>query len=126
MKLLFWNIRGWGQKDRRRQVNEFTNKEKADFVGLQETLKEDFSDKELKQVGGRYEFVWNWLPAEGHSGGILLGVKQDVVEVGAFDEGTFFVSALLKHMKTDFKWEVVVVYGPAQHDRLELFLEELK
>jgi hypothetical protein len=107
-------------------VNDFINKEKVDFVGLQDTLKEDFSDKELKQVGGRYEFVWNWLPAEGHSGGILLGVKLDVVEVEAFDEGSFFVSAPLRHMKTGFKWEVVVVYGPAQHDRLELFLEELK
>jgi exonuclease III len=98
----------------------------VDFVGLQETMRVEFSDKELKQVEERYEFVWNWLPPEGHSGGILLGVKQEVVEVGAFDEGTFFISALLRHRKCSFKWEVLVVYGPAQHDRLELFLEELK
>jgi hypothetical protein len=34
MKLLFCNIRGWGQKDRRRHVIDFINKERVDFVGL--------------------------------------------------------------------------------------------
>jgi hypothetical protein len=80
------------QKDRR-QVTGFINKEKVDFIGLQETIREDFTDKELKQIEGKYDFVWNWLPVVGHFGGILLEVKQEVVEVGAFDEGAFFVSA---------------------------------
>jgi exonuclease III len=42
-----------------RQVTDFINKEKVDLVGLQETFREDLSEKELKQVGGKYEFVWN-------------------------------------------------------------------
>jgi hypothetical protein len=47
MKMLFWNIRGWGQKDRRRQVIDFINKVEVDFVGLQETFKE-FSESEVR------------------------------------------------------------------------------
>jgi hypothetical protein len=50
-----------------------------------------------------------------------LGIKQVVVEVGAFDEGEFFISALIRSKKDDFKWKVVVVYGPAQHDKSEVF-----
>jgi hypothetical protein len=60
-----------GQKDRRRQVFGFINKEWANFVGLQETIKEEFIKKELKQLGGSNDFVWNWLSARGHSRGIL-------------------------------------------------------
>jgi hypothetical protein len=36
------------------------------------------------------------------------------------------MSALLKHKKDGFKWLVVVVYSPAQHNRTEEFLVELK
>jgi hypothetical protein len=46
-------MRVWGQKDRRRQVTDFMNKVKVDFVGLQETFKEEFSDSELRQIGGK-------------------------------------------------------------------------
>jgi hypothetical protein len=38
--------------------------------------------------------------------------------VGAFDEGGHFLSALLRNKKDGFKWEVLVVYGPAHHDKI--------
>lgn len=72
MKILFWNIRGWGQADRRRQLIEFTRYEGFEIVGIQETIKQDFTEKELAQVSGGLHFVWHWLSANGHSGGILL------------------------------------------------------
>jgi hypothetical protein len=86
-------------------------------------MREAFIDKDLRQVGGSQYFVWNWLSSSGHSGGILLGVKHDLMEVGAFQEGEYFTSALVRSKKDDFKWEVVVVYGPAHHDKSEAFLE---
>lgn len=92
MKILFWNIRGWGdQEDRRRQISEFINQDKYDIVGIQETMKSSFTEKELTHVAGTHPFVWNWLAAKGHSGGTLLGIKQEVVDVGAFEEGEHFV-----------------------------------
>jgi hypothetical protein len=54
-----------------------------------------------------------------------LWIKHDLVEVGAFDEGTFFVSALLSSGKDGFKWEMVVVYETTQHGKSKEFLEEL-
>jgi hypothetical protein len=91
-------------------------------------MKLDFFAKDLDQLGVRKDFVLDWLSAEEHfgGGGVLLGIKLDVVEVGAFDQGDHFVSALLRNRKDGFKWEVVVVYGLAQHDRSTGFLEELE
>jgi exonuclease III len=40
MKILCWNIRGWGQQDKRRQIKEFIYKEEVDMIGLQETMRE--------------------------------------------------------------------------------------
>jgi hypothetical protein len=90
MKMLFWNIRDWGQEGRRRQLKDFINREGVDMIGVQETIMDDFSMNELEQIGGKVDFVWNWLSAMGHSGGILLGIKEDVVEVGVVDQGEFF------------------------------------
>jgi hypothetical protein len=55
-----------------------------------------------------------------------IGVRLEHVEVGGFDQGEFYVSALLRNKKDGFKWEAVVVYGPANHENSEIFLEELK
>jgi hypothetical protein len=66
--------------------------------------------------------LWNQLAANGRSSGILLGVKQNVVEVEAFDVGAFFLSALLRNKKDGFKWEVVVVYDLVCHDKSKSFL----
>jgi hypothetical protein len=47
------------------------------------------------------------------------------VKVGAFDEGEQFLSALLRNKKDGFKWEVIVVYGPAHHDKSRDFFGEV-
>jgi hypothetical protein len=58
----------------------------------------------------------------GHSGRLLLGVKDSIFEVGSIDSGQFFISALVYHREAKFKFEIIGVYGPADHARLELFL----
>ena len=41
MKLLCWNIRGFGLTGRRRQLIEYLRQEEIDIVGLQETIRQD-------------------------------------------------------------------------------------
>ena len=62
----------------------------------------------------------------GHSGGILLGVKDATFEVGSMDRGNFFVSMDVWERDVNFKWEVIIVYGPADHGRSFAFLAELR
>ena len=73
MKLLCWNIRGFGLTGQRRQLNEYLCQEEIDIVGLQEAICQDYSMHELQGLS-RHQFAWQWLPATGQSGGILLGV----------------------------------------------------
>ena len=118
-------MRGFGQDGRRCQLIKYIRDEDVDIVGIQETIKQDFSIHEL-QVLSTHKFVWQWLPANGHSGGILLGVKEDTFEVEDMERGEFFVSMLLTHRRTALQWEVIIVYGPADHRRSATFLAELK
>jgi hypothetical protein len=41
------------------------------------------------------------------------------------DLGEFFVSMSLRHRLTNFIWEMITVYGPAQHARAHEFIAEL-
>jgi hypothetical protein len=66
------------------------------------------------------------LPSSRHSGGILLGVKEETFEVEDMDHGEFFVSMSLTHRRTNLQWEVIIVYGPTDHRRSPAFLAELK
>lgn len=127
LRALFWNIRGFGREGRRRQLIKYMRDEHIDIVAIQETMRADFSLPELQGLSSHL-FAWHWLPSSGiagHSGGILLGVKDDTFEIGSMDRGEYFVSMELFERAINFKWEFIVVYGPADHSRSSAFLEEL-
>jgi hypothetical protein len=48
----------------------------VDVIRLQETIKEEFTNRELRQIGGKHDFIWNWKSTKGHSGGMLLGSNR--------------------------------------------------
>src|SRR3954468_15085890 len=93
-RVFIWNIRGFVHEGRRRQIKDYIRLEVPDIVGLQETIRQDFSIAELESLS-RCKFSWSWLPASGHSGGILLGEKEDTFEIDDMDRGDFFVSMAL-------------------------------
>lgn len=66
MRFLFWNVRGLGKSSRKKQVREFIEKHKLQMVGLQETMKDSFSDKDLLDIAGSRDFTWQWLPPRGN------------------------------------------------------------
>jgi hypothetical protein len=50
MKALIYNIRGFGQVGRRTQLRDYVRRERLDLIGLQETIKQDFSMAELRSL----------------------------------------------------------------------------
>jgi exonuclease III len=48
MKILFWNVRGLGEKKRRGQLKELIDKNRVDIFCLHETMKREFSISELR------------------------------------------------------------------------------
>ena len=125
MKALIWNVRGLGNKSRVRQLRELIQKEQVDIVGLQETIKQDFSYAELESLAPGGLFSWKWTPAQGHSGGILLGVKQDILQVENWETDDFFVGATIRHILLNVRWDLISVYGPAKHEFSPNFLDNL-
>jgi hypothetical protein len=69
---------------------------------------------------------WTWLPCNGHSGGLLIGVDKEVATVLCEEQGEFFHSVNLSMIEDDFTWMLVNVYGPAHDDRKLDFLEEIQ
>ncbi|KAE8809575.1 hypothetical protein D1007_13868 [Hordeum vulgare] len=94
-------------------------------MGLKETIRQDFSMLELQRLS-RHHFAWQWLPATGHSGGILLGVREDTFSMEDMDRGEFFMSMAVTDRRVHLSWEVIIVYGPADQGRWADFLAELK
>jgi endonuclease/exonuclease/phosphatase family metal-dependent hydrolase len=126
MRAAGWNMRGFGQNGQKTQVKEFVRKENLDIIFLQETMRQDFTDQELRGIVNGELFHWHWRSAVGRSRGMLMGIRDEVFEVGAIDQGTFFLSAVLFHRESKFKFEVIGVYGPADHARSAQFLVDLE
>ena len=56
IRLFDWNLRGFGQEGRRNQLREHMRREDVDIVGLQETIRQDFSIQELEGLS-RHKFA---------------------------------------------------------------------
>jgi exonuclease III len=126
MKVAGWNLRGFVRSGRKTQLKDFIRKEALDIIFLQETMHQDFTDQELRGLVNGEMFHWHWRPAVGRSGGMLMGVKDEAFEVGAIDQGVFFLSAAIYHRASKFKFEAIGVYGPADHSKSVDFLVELE
>lgn len=90
------DVKGLGNQERRRQLEEVIYQNKIEIVGGQETIRENFTMYELETLCGGMDFQWLTKPADGHSGGLLLGVNLEIFEAGEMDVGEFFLSMELK------------------------------
>jgi exonuclease III len=125
MRCLFWNIRGFGRRGRRTLLKDYLREHKIDIVILQETIKQDFTDLELRSLEVGDKFFWCWLPANGHSGGMLMGVRDSSFEVGVVDMGQFYLSTSILNRANKRIVTIIGIYGPADHGRSGAFLEEV-
>ncbi|KAJ1255071.1 hypothetical protein BS78_K293300 [Paspalum vaginatum] len=90
-----------------------------------ETGKQDMSRASLARVSGGADFTWHCLPPRGKSGGILLGVRANVLDPSLIVEGEFYVKFHLCNRTDKFEWILMAVYGPAQDEFKSDFLSEL-
>ena len=95
MIVAMWNIRGLNKLGRLDYVKDLISNNNLDFVGLQETKKANFHCSVLSYIGSN--FSWNYLPATGTAGGILLGFKTSKFEVIFWDIRQFSISAIVKN-----------------------------
>jgi hypothetical protein len=71
MKYGFRNGRGIQALSRQKYINDNIVPLQLDYIGFQETKKQQFSNTYLKCVLGNNFFAWNHLPSVGSIGGIF-------------------------------------------------------
>jgi hypothetical protein len=125
MKRVFWNRRGLSDLAKTRFLRETSKEQDLVFIAPLETGRKDFSQDTLDNFSGGRNYVWHWMAPCGRSGGILMGVNLDVLDVGSIEDGEFFVKFRVRDKERDFKWVLVAVYGAAQPEFKEFFFTEL-
>jgi hypothetical protein len=53
-----------------------------------------------------------------------MGVREDNYQVENFEVDDFYVSMGLRNKVTNFRWELITIYGLANHDRSVEFIAE--
>ena len=123
MIVAMWNIRGLNKLGRLDYVKDLISNNNLDFVGLQETKKANFHCSVLSYIGSN--FSWNYLPATGTAGGILLGFKTSKFEVIFWDIRQFSISAIVKNTVDKKTWKCSAVYGSAYDQGKQEFIAKL-
>jgi hypothetical protein len=96
-----------------------------DFIGLQETIKKDYSPAFFRKIDPFNQFCWKWVASVGRAGGILGGFRYARFEVCETVINRFFIKVTLMDLKIQKKWCLAIVYGAAQEEDKEDFLTEL-
>ena len=125
MKGIFWNSRGLKDLAKRRFLAEASVEHRLDFIALSETATDNFVPKFLNTLSGGIDFDWHCLPPRGRSGGILLGVRCEALEVQSVVMGDFAVKFRMRSKADGFNWALVAVYGAAQPELKPEFLADL-
>jgi hypothetical protein len=85
----------------------------------------DFSEKCLRNIDLGNVYLWDWIPTVGKSGGLLSSIKAERFDVGCRKQGGFVLQHTVWDKMVEVKWSLFNVYGAAQADRKEAFLNEL-
>jgi hypothetical protein len=57
------------------RIRDLLLEHKADFVGLQETMKKSYTEKFFKTIDPNRVYGWHWLPSKGRSGGYFVALN---------------------------------------------------
>src|SRR5215216_1438741 len=122
MRGIFWNSRGLTDLAKRRFLADASIEHRLDFIALSKTGRDNFTPQFLSTLSGGVDLYWHCLPPRGRSGGILLGVKCDTLEVRNVVMGDFAVKFRVRSKADGFNW---AVYGVVQPELKPDFLADL-
>ena len=80
---LFWNYRGVGKRGMATCMLDLIRDHSLDFVGIQETMKKDFSSKFLRKIDLGECFEWKWSSSVGKSRGFYVALRKTLLMLKA-------------------------------------------
>jgi hypothetical protein len=96
-----------------------------DIICFQETILHDFSDAFLRKIDPSKDYLWDWILAQGKSGGVLTNLRNERFDVGRRAQGDFILQHSLWDKKLEKRWDILNVYGAAHDETNVVFLAEL-
>jgi hypothetical protein len=79
----------------------------------------------LKNVIGNKNLLWNYLPANGSAGGILVGINLDVFEVLSWEIIKFSINVVVKIKSFGVTVRLSTIYGSPYKEGKDEFISEL-
>ena len=125
MNDIFENSRGLGDLAKHLNIAHHVRDYKLDFLAISETGIRDFPNTLLDRLSGGVEFDWHSCPPRGRSGGMLLGVKTETMELMGRSDGEYHIKFQIRNKCDNFIWSLVAAYGAAQEEYKAAFLREL-
>jgi hypothetical protein len=125
MRGIFWNSNGFKDPKKHKFVSDLIKENNLNFIAISETGRSEFLPRFLKNLCSGRDYLWYSKTPRGKSAGMLLGVDLQMYDIGAIEEGNYYVKFHLCNKSDNFKWALVVAYGPAQDDNKESFLAKL-
>ena len=121
----FWNIRGITTLGKKTCINDTLSKYNPNIISFQETKKEHLTHAFLKAISRGKKYDWHHLPAEGTSGGVLVGVDLDIFDVISWNSLKYSVSCNLMHKTSEKTFRFIAVYGSPYDEGKDEFISEL-
>ena len=85
-------------------------------------MQADIEDNLLRQIDPNQTYLWKWNASKGKSGGILSGVRVEVLDVASFKEEKYMLQLNLWDKERKIKWNFLNIYGSPHEAE---FLSEL-
>jgi hypothetical protein len=113
MNGMFMNSRGLGNLAKNSHIADYCRDYNLNFISISETGKRNYSQSLLDRLSSGINFQWFSRPPRGRSGGMLLGVRADTINILASSDGEYHIKLDIQNKADDFIWSLVAVYGAA-------------
>jgi len=126
MKFATWNVRGFGNDQKKSMVKRLIRSEKLDLIGLTETKVQELNAWDMKRCWGNYTADWEQVTARQNSGGILITWnQQSFTKLNSFamQRWLCIVGEIIEN-KT--KCVFCVVYAPNSHGERQKVWDQLR
>jgi hypothetical protein len=114
MNGMFRNSRGLRDLAKHSHISDCCKDYNLGFIAISETGRRNYSQSPLNRLSGGLDFEWFSRPPRGRSGGLLIGVRTDTMEVLANSDGEYHIKLTVRNRADNFIWSLVCVYGAAQ------------
>jgi exonuclease III len=125
--MLNWNVRGLNSTARQQVLRDLIADHRCTVVYVQETKLANVDDRIIAQALGP-QFVGSVavLPAQGISGGVIIGCSTDHYIISDISVGQYTVTAKIRSRIDQASWNITGVYGPQGDTDKLLFISEIK